>query len=261
MKVLFFGATGVVGQRVIPLLADSFELVLAGLVAGELNDLPVHAVDVRDMDATLALMDAVQPDAVVNCAIADYSGTRQSRSVESEHAYHESTIDVNVRGAYHLYEAASRAQVPNFVFISSLTVITGTPRYPNIVGDEAPRPSNVYACTKLFGESIGSVYAHTHDMNVTCLRLGHPYPIVRYDGPSWLEDPDVRGMMVHFEDIAGAVRGALCNPVNYGVHSIVSDSDSRWLENVAVPEIGYKPHHFFTAAGSHLLEPSGAGAS
>src|SRR5688500_479381 len=142
MRVLFVGASGVIGRQVVPLLMPHFQLELAALEAGEMAGHPVRAVDICDFESTQELVRECRVDAVVNCAVADYREHQFNRSPEVVHRYRESTIDVNVRGAYHLYEAAARAGVAKFVFISSLTVISGSPHYERISGGEAPRPSN-----------------------------------------------------------------------------------------------------------------------
>lgn len=255
MRVLFVGATGAVGQRVVPLLAPDFDLVLAARYADEVAGLPVQGVDIRDFEATAALLQASGADAVVNCAIADYRMTRERWDTAARHAYHESTIEVNVRGAYHLYEAAARAGISKFVFISSMTVVTGNPRYESLAGDEPPRPRNVYACTKLFGEQVGAVYAAEHGMSVTCLRLGQPFPLGYEQEEAWMADVTARSIFVHVEDIAAATAGALRETESFSAYSVVSASDAPWLEDVTIPALDYSPRYRFTPYGASLREP------
>ena len=68
-RVLFVGASGVIGRRIVPALADRFSLVLAAREAGAVGGLPVAACDITDWEQTLALVQAANADAVVNCAI------------------------------------------------------------------------------------------------------------------------------------------------------------------------------------------------
>jgi len=155
-----------------------------------------------------------------------------------------------VRGAYHLYEAAVRAGVKKFVFISSLTIVLGRPEYERIGADSPPRPNSFYAASKLFGENLGYVYATQHGIPVLCLRLGQPYPIQHPEEAEYLATPRIRGLLVALEDIARAVECALRAPQpNFGVYSIVSDSDTNWIDFAPAAEIGYAPQYYFTPDG------------
>ena len=256
MRVLFLGATGGVGQRVVPLLSANFDLTLAALEPGQIGASKVLPVDIRDYDATLALLRSAKVDAVVNCAVADYRTFRNLKDPVVAHAYHTSTLEVNAAGAYHLYEAAARAGVRKFVFISSMTVICGDPLYDQPAGDEPGRPANVYACTKLFGEHLGEVYAKKYGMSVTCLRLGQPYPLKTSHDTRWLANDWARGMMVHMVDVASAIECALHHTTPYSVHAIVSASDTPWLQRAEVPELGYSPRFRFADSVLQALEPS-----
>lgn len=80
----------------------------------------------------------------------------------------------NVVGPYHVMEAARKFGVPRVVLASTGQVIAGhlladhipvTPRTP-------PEPRYLYACTKVFLESLGQVYAREHRITVLAVRLG-----------------------------------------------------------------------------------------
>lgn len=80
----------------------------------------------------------------------------------------------NVVGAYHVLEAARRRKVPRVVLASTGQVIDGHLRDGNVpvtVG-LLPRPRYLYACTKVFLEAIGQVYARQHGLAVLAVRLG-----------------------------------------------------------------------------------------
>jgi len=51
MKVLFIGATGLVGSHVVPFLKDKFELSLAALNGDNIADMEVAAVNICDWNA------------------------------------------------------------------------------------------------------------------------------------------------------------------------------------------------------------------
>jgi nucleoside-diphosphate-sugar epimerase len=80
----------------------------------------------------------------------------------------------NVVGPYRVMEAARRAGVPRVVLASSGQTIDGHLRAGRIpVPTTVPTiPRYLYACTKVFLEAIGHVYARHHDIHVLIARLG-----------------------------------------------------------------------------------------
>lgn len=80
----------------------------------------------------------------------------------------------NVVGAYRVMEAARRAGVGKIVLASSGQVILGHRKDGRIpVGaDVVYAPRYLYACTKVFLEALGQVYASNHGMRVIAVRLG-----------------------------------------------------------------------------------------
>ena len=253
MHVLFVGATGAIGRQVVPILAKNFDLKLAALHAATVAEMPVAPCDITDFVQLLPLMKNV--DAVVNCAIetrrSGYQRGIDSSGLELSSVYDEGRLDVNVRGAYYLYETAARCGVKKFVFISSMTAVLGQPNYEHIERDAAPRPENLYACTKLFGENLGSVYAHDEKrpMRVLALRLGQPYPSGTGYDTRWQESTHARSVMVALQDVAQAIECALLSDVNFGVYPILSRNDVNWIEVSAAQEIGYAPRFAFLANG------------
>jgi len=80
----------------------------------------------------------------------------------------------NVIGPYHVMEAARTLGVPRVILASTGQVIDGHLRAGNIpvTADSPPRPRYLYACTKVFLEALGRVYAKEHGMAVLAVRLG-----------------------------------------------------------------------------------------
>ncbi len=260
MKVLYVGATGNVGSYVAPILKDKYDLTLTGLGGGEVDGLPVVDLDIADWEAVEKLVlagaaDGSPFDAIVNCAIAD-PRNRDMKDLEERRKYYELCIEVNARGAYHLYEAAARAKIPRVVYVGSLTAVLGHPRYPVLDEESVDRPANVYAACKIFGEHAGRAYAYNElngatGMQVICLRLGQPYPSDFFSmrDHHWLKTSAGRALAVDVRDIAQAIDCALEIDVHYGVYSIVSGSDEPYVSPVLYQELGYKPRWKFTREG------------
>lgn len=80
----------------------------------------------------------------------------------------------NIVGAYHLMEAARKAHLTRVILASTVQTVDGHLEINNVpVTVSMPtRPRYLYACTKLFLESLGRVYAENHQMSVLAVRLG-----------------------------------------------------------------------------------------
>lgn len=80
----------------------------------------------------------------------------------------------NVVGPYQVMEAARVLKIPRVILASTGQVIDGHLRDGNIpvTPESAPRPRYLYACTKVFLEALGQVYAVQHGVEVLAVRLG-----------------------------------------------------------------------------------------
>jgi uronate dehydrogenase len=83
-------------------------------------------------------------------------------------------LPANIIGVYNILEAARVHGVPRVILASSGQVVEGHRRegnWPVVVTSEF-RPRYLYACTKVFLEMMGSVYAEQHGITVVVARLG-----------------------------------------------------------------------------------------
>ena len=80
----------------------------------------------------------------------------------------------NVIGPYYILEAARTLGIPRVLLASTGQVIDGHLKQGNIPvrGDTPPKPRYLYACTKVFMEASGQVYAREHGFNVLAVRFG-----------------------------------------------------------------------------------------
>jgi uronate dehydrogenase len=80
----------------------------------------------------------------------------------------------NIVASYQVMEAARTLGVKRVVLASTGQVIDGWLRAGNtpVTTDMLPKPRYLYACTKVFLEALGQVYAREHGMNVLAIRLG-----------------------------------------------------------------------------------------
>jgi nucleoside-diphosphate-sugar epimerase len=80
----------------------------------------------------------------------------------------------NIVGPYQILETARTLGIPRVVLASTGQVIDGHLRagdFP-VTPESAPRPRYLYACTKVFLESLGQVYSKWHGITVLAVRLG-----------------------------------------------------------------------------------------
>jgi nucleoside-diphosphate-sugar epimerase len=255
MKVLFVGATGLIGSHVIPFLKEKFDITPAAFDEGVVADLPVIKMDIRHWEATEVILrngaaGGEQFDAVVYCATANYR-ENGLQDKEELRRYYENCIEVNVRGSYHVFEAAYRAGVPRVIHIGSMTAMLGQPHHEKIDSEAHDRPADLYAASKIFGEHVGRSYAFrvanpNVSMQVLCLRLGQPF----ISRDHWRQIPHARKglqLAVCMEDIAHAIECALLTEVRYGVYPVVSKVEDSWVDPVMYAELGYEPRWKFTA--------------
>lgn len=243
-RVLVTGAAGNFARRIVDGLSADFDLVLTEAPEIAAEHPGMIPADLLDFDAVQGLMAGV--DQVLHLAITSWYRAADYRS----QAYDDEQMRVNVIGTEHLFAAANRAGVGRFVFASSLTIDLGFPTNRPVLRDSPPRPSNLYACTKLFGEQLGELYARQFGMSVICLRFGQPFPQDDDTDIVQLPSPYSRGFLTAYADIEQAVRCALtCKGVRYKVARIVSASDAPVMDLTAAAEIGYRPSRRFTEAG------------
>lgn len=273
MNVLYIGATGLVGSHVTPILREKFDLTLAAFGEGEVAGMSVASLDITDWPAIEAAFAAGNAkgepfDAVVNCAIANYRD-RDWRDPDSQRDYFERCIEVNARGAYHVYEAAARAKIPRVVYIGSMTAMLGQPKYEFIDSETRDRPNDLYASCKIFGEHVGRGYAFPrkrwrnappelveddYSMSVVCLRLGQPIdPEKEYQERRWSHIMTC-GLALDMRDLAFAIECALCADVKYGVYPIVSGCEETFIDPSLYAEIGYTPRWTFSAEGAAPIQ-------
>jgi nucleoside-diphosphate-sugar epimerase len=277
--VLVTGATGEVGRAVLPFLEKEFDLRLLSLDRPDDDPRRVQA-DLLDWEALARAMNGVST--VLHLAVASgHSGAYE------DDAFNDQRFDVNVKGTYHVFEAARRARVRRVVHVSSLMVVWGHGLLINTLGEDAedarvdgeatPFPLGTYALTKTLAEEIAWHYgAHnylSHAMVNVHLRrpLGDPWHSAKYPhevitlriaAPLDITDPEltrkpVRPQQVPVPDLVQAFEQALRTPLHkYEVVTIVGDSSRRiWDLTAARRVLGYRPRYYLDDLGVTFADP------
>jgi UDP-glucose 4-epimerase len=168
MRVLVTGGSGYIGSHVVdrlqarghqPRIFDLRPSVYHEDVETVLGDL----CDAEAVRRALAGCDAV----VHLAAMADVDQvTREPGEADR----------VNVRGTHTLLEGARDAEIPRFVYASTIWVY-GDAHGPEAVDEDAPlpHPRHLYTATKIAGEMYATAYNELYGLDYTILRFGIPY--------------------------------------------------------------------------------------
>lgn len=222
-RLLLTGAAGALGK----VLRQELRRDTRVLRLSDVASLGSAAAGEELMPCDLADKEAV--DAVVQgCdAIVHLGG------VATEQPF-ERVLEANIRGTFHVYEAARRHGVRRVVFASS-NHVTGFHPVGEVLDADAPRrPDGYYGLSKSFGEDLSRFYFDRYGIESACLRIGSCYP-----------EPRDRRMLVTWQspgDLTALVRRCL-RVANLG-HAVVygvSDNRELWWDNWLAAHLDYAP--------------------
>jgi uronate dehydrogenase len=119
------------------------------------------------------------------CAIVHLGGV----SVEK---LFEEVLGPNIRGLYHIYEAARREKA-RVIFASSNHAIGFHERTDTIAADTQFLPDGFYGLSKAYGELMGRLYWYKHGVESVFVRIGScfPEPVDARMLATWLSYPDL----------------------------------------------------------------------
>ncbi len=162
-KVVVTGASGRVGRVFWPAMADKYSLRLVGRVVERIGDPGPHevmAADLVDLEACRRVCEGM--DTVVHLA-ADSSG---------QDGFYASLLDQNIIAMFNMFRAAKDAGCRRFVFASTIQVIEGYPLDVQARPEMPPKPMNMYAASKVFGEATAHYFAYAEGLSTIVVRVG-----------------------------------------------------------------------------------------
>jgi uronate dehydrogenase len=221
--ILLTGAAGRLGTQLRRGLAPlANRLRLADVVP--VTDLAPHeeqvTFDLADEAAVLRAVDGVD-------AIVHFGGVPLERPWQD-------ILDANIRGSYHIYEAARKHGVRRVVYASSVHAI-GYHRLEDGIDANAPhRPDGLYGLSKCFVEDLGRLYWDKFGIETAALRIfsSFPEPADRRMLWSWLS----------FDDCNRLVTAALTAPrVGFTLSFGLSDNAVKPVDNRLAGHLGYVP--------------------
>lgn len=193
--------------------------------------------DIADMGEAAAHEEIVHCDladkAAVNALVSGVDAIVHMGGLSTEHAFEE-ILEANIKGVFHLYEAARRHQVKRVIFASSNHVIGFHKQGDVIDANCVKRPDSYYGLSKSFGEDLSRFYFDRYGIETACLRIGSSFP----------EAKDRRMLVtwLSYRDLTELIRCCLFAPT-LG-HTIVygaSDNRDKWWDNSLAAHLGFKP--------------------
>ncbi len=206
-KVLLTGASGGLGRKIAEGLgAEGIALVMTDIAAFP---------DPLPPGATFTAADL--NDGVTIARLAEGCGTILHFGGISVERPFEEVLGPNLRGLYHIYEAARRESA-RVVFASSNHAIGFHERSEPLDSDCAFQPDGFYGLSKAYGELMGRLYWDKHGVESVMIRIGSsfPEPIDARMLSTWLSRPDLvrlllcclRAPVVDYSVIWGASQNA-----------------------------------------------------
>ncbi len=109
----------------------------------------------------------------------------------------EEVLGPNLRGLYHVYEAARREKA-RVIFASSNHSIGFHERTESIGADTQFLPDGFYGLSKAYGELMGRLYWSKHGVESVFIRIGScfPEPVNARMLASWMSYPDLARLVV-----------------------------------------------------------------
>ncbi len=179
MKILVTGTAGFIGFHLARrLLAEGHQV--AGIdamvpyydvtlkqrrhaILGQSNGFRAHILNLADMPATAAVVEAEKPEVIIH--LAAQAGVRYAM----EHP--ESYIESNVVGSFNLLELVRRHPVKHLMLASTSSSYGANTSMPFEENDIAVTPLTIYAATKTASELMAHAYAHLWQQPITAFRF------------------------------------------------------------------------------------------
>lgn len=214
-KILITGAGGRVGSIICPMLSELYNLRLFDTKKlKSTNNEEIFTGDILDVKSLQSAMEDI--DVVIHLA-----------AIPDEDDFANKILPINILGTYNVFEAAKNSNVKKVIFASTFQTIWNYPNNKKITTDMPPRPFNMYACSKLFGENVGRFYSEKFGIKVACLRIGYMLP---YDH-EWLNDTEKRKSWCSPKDLTQIINKCIDNEnISYDIFFAISDNDNAYLD-------------------------------
>ena len=108
----------------------------------------------------------------------------------------EEVLGPNIRGAYHIYEAARRERA-RVIFASSNHAVGFYERTETLDADCPLRPDSFYGLSKVYGEMMGQLYWDKHGVESVAIRIGSSFsePVDERMLATWFSYDDLTSLI------------------------------------------------------------------
>lgn len=222
-SILITGAAGRLGTELRRGLAPLARRLRLADVA-EIKDVQPNEealrFDLADEAAVLAAAEGVE-------AIVHFGGAPLERPWED-------ILNANIRGSYHVYEAARKAKVRRVVYSSSVHAI-GYHKLEDHIDARAPhRPDGLYGLSKCFVEDLGQLYWDKFGIESVMLRIFSSFPEAADRRMLW--------SWLSFADCVRLVTASLTAPrAGFTVAFGISDNAVKPVDNRLASHLGFYP--------------------
>lgn len=207
------------------------------------NALQAHANVVRVSDISEMAPAAGDHEEVVSCNLADKAGVHALADqvdaivhlggISTERRF-EDILDANIRGTFHIYEAARLHGIKRVVFASSNHVTGFYPQDVQLDAHSPRRPDCYYGLSKAYGEDLATFYFHRYGIQTVSLRIGSSFPQPR--------NLRMLSTWLSYADLAHLVeRALLADDVGHTVVYGVSANRDLWWNNRYAAHLGFAP--------------------
>jgi nucleoside-diphosphate-sugar epimerase len=172
-RVVVTGSAGRVGRAVVKELHGRGHHVI-GYDLRPTPGLPAEQSVIASGDASLVEAARGASCLIHLAATPDDANYPRGQPPDDADNFLSELVPNNIVATYKAMEAARTLGIPRVVLTSTGQVIDGhlkAGNYP-VTPESPPRPRYLYACTKVFLEALGQVYAKEHGMQVLAVRLG-----------------------------------------------------------------------------------------
>ena len=223
-RLLLTGAAGGLGKELRERLAPFADVIRLSDIA------PMAPVTGPHEEVVVCdLSDKAAVDALVEgCdAIVHLGGVSVERPFEE-------VLEGNIRGVFHVYEAARRHGAKRIVFASSNHVIGFYRQDEEIDAGVRKRPDGYYGLSKSFGEDMAQFYFDRYGIETVSIRIGSSFP-----------KPHNRRMMstwLSYRDLTTLIEKSLFTPdVKHTIVYGMSANRDVWWDNAQAAHLGFVP--------------------
>ena len=154
-RLLLTGAAGRIGTAFYTLTKDQYVFRLVDRDGAQLANAGAEEIvtaDLADLDVCQQVCQGM--DMVVHLA-ADPSTSAD---------FYGSLLDNNIKAAYNIFRAAKDQGCQRVIFASSIQTIEGYPLDTQVHPEMPPKPMNLYAAAKIFGEAMCHYFAYAEGL-------------------------------------------------------------------------------------------------